>query len=482
MLRIKKIWICILAFLLGITMLLPAQTSYAATTDKPLVSSSDGQTDNDGRIYVGGNPYNGYYMDNAGLLYTVSKGTPKLYTGIVPAAAKYYYGSQVQVFPQKALYVKGKPYSGYYLDKKNKMYYAKKGSLKLKTGTVPAKAQYYSGKANQVLKLKKKTLYVKGKLYSGYYLDKKNKMYYAKKGSLKLKTGTVPAKTKYFSYKANKTRKLKKQTLYVKGKLYSGYFLNGKNTMYTAKKGAIAPVSAMLDAGTKYYSQKAKKTRKLSQQTLYVGGKLYTGYYLNSKNEMYCIQKGACTFANTMLAAGTTYYDYNTGTMCSLPEQTLFINGKAMKGMSAESMATVQRAQAVVSRITNDSMTKEEKLKVCFEFVKTYNGSRPRTPHYTGMDWPVVYANDMFVNGSGNCCSYAAAFAYMAKAIGYEKVYCCNDGGHGWVEVDGLVYDPERSKYDHAYSYYGFTYDAQTNVDYKAALKFMTQAWMHIKI
>ena len=451
MLKTKKVWIRILAFALGVTMLFPAQVSYAAATEsnvapemegaavlesettsaaraaKSLVSASDGQPEDDGRIYVEGNLYNGYYKDNAGLLYIVSNGTPKLYTGVVSASAKYYYASKVRTFA-------------------------------------------------------KKTLYVKGRKYTGYYLDRKNKMYYAKKGLLKLKTGTVPAKTKYYSGKANKTRKLKKQTLYVKGKLYTGYFLNGKNTMYSAKKGVITPVSTVLDSGTKYYSYKGKKTRRLSKQTLYVKGKLYTGYYLDGENMMYSVQKGICTIVNTPLAAGTAYYNYNTGTMCSLQGQTFYINGKALEGMSAESMATLQRAQAVVAGITNDSMTREQKLRVCFDYVKAaYPEIKPRIPHYTGMDWPVIYANDMFVRGAGNCCSYAAAFAYMAKAIGYDEVYCCNSGGHGWAEIDGLVYDPEWSKWHHVYNYFGLSYDTKTDQDYKGAIG-ARKPWMRIKI
>lgn len=451
MLKTKKVWIRILAIALGVTMLFPAQVSYAAATEsnvvpemageavlesettsaaraaKSLVSASDGQPEDDGRIYVEGNLYNGYYKDNAGLLYIVSNGTPKLYTGVVSASAKYYYASKVRKFA-------------------------------------------------------KKTLYVKGRKYSGYYLDRKNKMYYAKKGLLKLKTGIVPAKTKYYSGKANKTRKLKKQTLYVKGKLYTGYFLNGKNTMYSAQKGVITTVSTVLDSGTKYYSYKEKKTRRLSKQTLYVKGKLYTGYYLDGENMMYSVQKGICTIVNTPLAAGTAYYNYNTGTMCSLQGQTFYINGKALEGMSAESMATLQRAQAVVAGITNDSMTREQKLRVCFDYVKAaYPEIKPRIPHYTGMDWPVIYANDMFVRGAGNCCSYAAAFAYMAKAIGYDEVYCCNSGGHGWAEIDGLVYDPEWSKWHHVYNYYALSYDTKTDQDYKGAIG-ARKPWMRIKI
>lgn len=506
MLKTKKVWIRILAIALGVTMLFPAQVSYAAATEsnvvpemageavlesettsaaraaKSLVSASDGQPEDDGRIYVEGNLYNGYYKDNAGLLYIVSNGTPKLYTGVVSASAKYYYASKVRKFAKKTLYVKGRKYSGYYLDRKNKMYYAKKGLLKLKTGIVPAKTKYYSGKANKTRKLNKQTLYVKGKLYSGYYLDKKNKMHYTKKGSLTLKTGVVSAKTKYYSGRANKTRKLKKQTLYVKGKLYTGYFLNSKNTMYSAQKGVITTVSTVLDSGTKYYSYKEKKTRRLSKQTLYVKGKLYTGYYLDGENMMYSVQKGICTIVNTPLAAGTAYYNYNTGTMCSLQGQTFYINGKALEGMSAESMATLQRAQAVVAGITNDSMTREQKLRVCFDYVKAaYPEIKPRIPHYTGMDWPVIYANDMFVRGAGNCCSYAAAFAYMAKAIGYDEVYCCNSGGHGWAEIDGLVYDPEWSKWHHVYNYYALSYDTKTDQDYKGAIG-ARKPWMRIKI
>lgn len=150
--------------------------------------------------------------------------------------------------------------------------------------------------------------------------------------------------------------------------------------------------------------------------------------------------------------------------------------------MSAESLATLQRAQAVVARITNESMTKEQKLKICFDYVKNaYPEIKPRIPHYTGMDWPVVYANDMFVRGAGNCCSYAAAFAYMAKAIGYEEVYCCNSGGHGWAEIDGLVYDPEWSKWHHVYNYFALSYHTKTDQDYKGAIG-AGKPWMRIKI
>lgn len=442
-----------------------------------------GIQENEGLIYLNGELYNGYYVDAAGILYIVSNGAAEAKTGMLPVGARYYdYNAKEQTLSKKTLYVRGKVYTGYYLGSKQKMCSVKKGTSTPKTGTLKAGTKYYSYNAGKTLTVSKKTLYVKGKVYTGYYLNGKQKMCHVKKGTSIPKTGALKAGTKYYSYNAGKIRRVSKRTLYVGGKVYTGYYMSGKKKLYHVKKGTSTPKTGMLKAGTKYYSYRAQKTQKFSKKTLYVKGKVYTGYYLNGKQKMCSVKKGTSTLANAMLNAGTKYYSFRAGKTLKLSRLTVYVEGKAMEGMSPESLATLQRAQAVVARITNDGMTKEQKLRTCFEFVKTYNGSRPRTPHYTGMDWPVVYANDMFVNGSGNCCSYAASFAYLAKAVGYEEVYCCNDGGHGWVEVGGLVYDPERSKYDHDYSYYAFTYDAKTNVNYKGALAFMKDAWMHIKI
>ena len=147
-----------------------------------------------------------------------------------------------------------------------------------------------------------------------------------------------------------------------------------------------------------------------------------------------------------------------------------------------EEEITLFRAFEAVADATDPDMTMYEKLWACFNYVKTaYDEDQPRYPHYTAVDWPVLYANDMFVDGGGNCFSYAAAFAYMAKAIGYDEVYCCNSGGHGWAEVEGLVYDPEWSRSHSTYSYFGMSYYDSCDVNYKAAISYGLD-WMHVKI
>ena len=155
--------------------------------------------------------------------------------------------------------------------------------------------------------------------------------------------------------------------------------------------------------------------------------------------------------------------------------------GAARKAVSAADR-TLVRAFHLLERITTPQMSASQKLRRCFVFVRdAYRERSPRSPHYHGMDWPVIYANDMFLRGYGNCFSFASAFAYLAKAIGYENVYCCNSGGHGWAEINGLIYDPEQSKNHSNYTYYGMNYNFQARIQYRKAIS-PGYAWMHVKI
>ena len=515
------------------------ETASEPGTEARQETASGLQVSSDGQVYLDGVLYNGYYLDSAGILYLAANGVPAVKTGTVSAGTAYYSMPEngMKTFAAQTVFVGGKIYTGYYLDVDGILHTVTGGAAEVKSGTVDARSTYYSMPENGMITLPARTVYVAGKVYTGYYLDadgilytvtggvpepetrimsagtayysipdngmatlpketvyvdgnvytgnylnSKQKMYSVKKGTPTLKTGILKKGSKYYSYKEKKKQKLSKETLYVKGKTYTGYYLNSKNRMYTAKKGTCTLETGILKAGTQYYGYKAGKNQKLSKDTLYVDGKVYTGYYQDSGNLMYSVNKGTCSPVTATLNAGTGYYSQNAKKIQTLSATTVYINGKAMEGMSPESLETLLRAQAVVAGITNDSMTKEQKLRVCFDYVKeAYLEIKPRIPHYLGMDWPVIYANDMFVNGAGNCCSYAAAFAYMAKAIGYDEVYCCNSGGHGWAEIDGLIYDPEWSKWHHVYNYFALSYDTPTDQGYKGAIG-AGKPWMRVKI
>ena len=104
------------------------------------------------------------------------------------------------------------------------------------------------------------------------------------------------------------------------------------------------------------------------------------------------------------------------------------ICGVATKVVS-ESDKTLHLACKDVARWTNSSMSKEDKLKVCFDSIKSdYLEGVRHNPPYREDDWPVVCANDIFVYGKGDCYSYGAAFAYVGRAIGYTESYTTPSG------------------------------------------------------
>lgn len=126
-----------------------------------------------------------------------------------------------------------------------------------------------------------------------------------------------------------------------------------------------------------------------------------------------------------------------------------------------------------VAECTDTSMSREEKLKACFDYIRSkYGEGVQHDPPYppTKSDWYIVYANDIFVGGWGDCYSFGAAYAFMGRAIGYTESYACNSTGHGWTEIEERVYDPEWSMHSKNYSYYAMTYDEKCDVPYAKAL------------
>ncbi|MCR5041943.1 MAG: dockerin type I repeat-containing protein, partial [Clostridia bacterium] len=226
-----------------------------------------------------------------------------------------------------------------------------------------------------------------------------------------------------------------------------------------------------------------------------VCGLMFTGWQTLDGSAIYYNEDGSVTAGRSLLytqyQGRTAWWYLDNGVPDPAYRGTITFNGAdwiitdgTAYQVSTEADRTLFRAFGEVAKATTPDMTKAEKLRACFLYCKqAYSECRPRTPHYTGIDWPIIYANDMFVNGTGNCCSYAAAFAYLAKAIGYEDVYCCNSGGHGWAEIDGNVFDPEWSKKDGlgAVTYYDLSYWTRTDVRYREAISAMLP-WMHVKI
>ncbi len=403
-------------------------------------------------VFVNGKVYSGYYLSKQNKMYYIKKGTSTRKTGILKKGTNYYNYplKKTKNLSKDTLYVNGTVYSGYYMNKKNHMYHVKKGTLTLKTGILKKGIKYYSYPSKKTKKLSKETLYVNGKIYSGYYMNKKNHMYHVKKGTLTLKTGILKKGVKYYSYPLKKTKKLSKETLYINGKLYTGYYLNQKNKMYRVKKGIPVLAIGMMGKGTKYYNYKLKKTQTLSQETLYVDGIVYNGYYLGSDNKMYLLSNGTYTPVNTALGAGTAYYSCVENRMVALPAAKAYVYGKAVESLTPAGVVTFQKAQAVVQTITAPTDSPADKLYKCYLWMEKFPYMQYRTMaeglNISPDDWDVIFADDIFDANAGCCVSLSCAFAYMAKACGFESVTICSDTKHAWVDIDGRLYDPLFAK------------------------------------
>ena len=113
------------------------------------------------------------------------------------------------------------------------------------------------------------------------------------------------------------------------------------------------------------------------------------------------------------------------------------------------SAALDQRLAGIVAETTNASMTRDQKLRALYNYIRD---------HYTYLKRPLVdkgetgweagYAEDFLQTGRGNCYSYAAAFCLLARQLGLParavvgelKIQAVQE--HGWVEIplDGKTY------------------------------------------
>ena len=222
---------------------------------------------------------------------------------------------------------------------------------------------------------------------------------------------------------------------------------------------ALSPVSEDLFAFTasstpacvsaaKARTKKGWRTIRGGKKRYYKKGKYVTGIQKIRKKYYYFDKKGIMK-TGTVYNRTAVYYLDNKGILEAFRKKSVYYypNGKRMSTTEAQDFKTLQTAKSIAGQVTNSRMTQEQKLKACFDWVI----SKPYVTRRTFANvkgWPAVYANDHFLLGGGNCFSDAAAFAYLAKALGYKNVYVCVDcdgsggRGHAWAEINGLAYDP----------------------------------------
>ncbi len=279
-------------------------------------------------MYVGGKKLNnGYYINSDGYMYKVSEETAAAVQGIVLKGTAYYSkDGAALVLQNDTVYVSGKTYSGYYMGSDGCMYTVSNGIPTPSRGTIAKGNTYYNN--GRTVTVTKNTVYVNGRLYNGrYYMSSGGYMYTVSKGTPTLTRGTIAKGETYYSYNAAATLTLSKNTVYVGGKLYSGYYMSSTGKMFKVSKGTPTPARGTLAKGKTYYKYKTAKNVKVSKNTVYVGGKLYSGYYMSSTGKMYKVSKGTPKALSATLKKGTKYYSYNSAKTLKLTKKTVYVKG-----------------------------------------------------------------------------------------------------------------------------------------------------------
>lgn len=199
----------------------------------------------------------------------------------------------------------------------------------------------------------------------------------------------------------------------------------------------------------------AKKTAGKNGWRTVKGKKYYykNGIYLTGlqkiKSRYYYFDKKGRLKTTNIKSGGWTYYTTLKGVVDGKKKGKTYytMSGKKLTGSKKADYQTKLRARSVARQITNDKMSLSQKRLACFNWVKNHPYMHWRNFSMTS-GWMSAYADDHFLRGRGNCISDACAFAYLAQAIGYSKVYICLDekrateSTHAWCELDGRAYDP----------------------------------------
>ena len=121
----------------------------------------------------------------------------------------------------------------------------------------------------------------------------------------------------------------------------------------------------------------------------------------------------------------------------------------------------------IVESYTNSSMTRDQKLRALYNYVRdNFSYLRRDLVSKGETGWEAAYAEEFLRLGRGNCYSFSATFCLLARELGLPAYTVVGGLGasaspHGWVEIelDGTVYmfDPQLEwRYLHDYGRTGY--------------------------
>ncbi|MCD8367518.1 MAG: hypothetical protein LUC48_05785 [Clostridiales bacterium] len=308
-----------------------ASDAAAASEDSAVVEITSSDVGEDGYLYVDGKLYTGYYMDEAGLMFTVTDGVYSAYSGNLSANKTYYQAGIGKVTSSVGLvYLCGAVYTGYYMTSNGTLYYTDATSGYATYSGLLSGSSTYVTSVDFETHQATSTIYKNGTLYTGYYMTKGNVMYKVTNGVYSKYNGNLIKGTQYYK-DGSGTLSLSVSLVYLSGIVYTGYYMTSNGTLYyTDATSGYATYSGLFSASYQYLSSVDFETYPATS-TIYWNGTLYTGYYMTKGGVMYKVTNGVYSKYSGNLSKGKSYYKDGTG-MVTLSAGFVYISGKVYTG------------------------------------------------------------------------------------------------------------------------------------------------------
>ncbi len=258
------------------------------------------------------------------------------------------------------------------------------------------------------------------------------KAYFFKKSGVLCTSGWAGADSKTYYCGAQGT--LASGWKKIKGHKY--YFLPKNNRMATGRH--------KVNGSDYIFRENGKLARSGGITIVTVGGKVYCagadgkaagGWQVKKRKLYYASKKGTVKRSTTF--QGITF---------------------TKTGAAKENIASKLKIKLIkdVAAITNEKMDRKTKLAAFWSYLTGGNFRyASKYPNLNASGWQRRTAYDMLTTHTGNCYSFACAFAALASEIGYQPYVICGrvhgsrdrsaDGytRHAWVMINGKHYDPE---------------------------------------
>lgn len=224
-----------------------------------------------------------------------------------------------------------------------------------------------------------------------------------------------------------------KYQYYSKGKPVTSTWKTVKGKRYYFDEKGYAAIGGAKEIKGKYYIFSDKGVLlKPSKSKVY---KLKRGvYYVNKKGQP--AGTGWCL-------VGKKLYKVGKSGKCVTGKT---VDGIKLTATGAAKDNTASRLKIAVmkklSKLTNDGMSKKQKLRKCFQYCLSRGWQVSAEPKDIGKKgWMQRCALRMITREKGECFSFACAFAAFAYELGYKPVVRGVPKTHAYVLIDGKAYD-----------------------------------------